>query len=521
MQLRVIQRVLGVLLAVFSFTLIPPILVSLYYQDGAILSFIAAFFLIFIAGVIMAYPVWHEKAALRLRDGFLVVVMIWSVLGIVGALPLYFHHPLNLSITGAIFESMSGLTTTGATIIVGLDSLPKSILYYRQQEQWLGGMGLIVLAVAVLPMLGIGGMQLYKAETPGPKKDKMTPRVAETAKALWFIYLLLTVICAVAYQMAGMTWFDAIGHSFSTVAIGGFSTHDASLGYFQSHSIEMIAVVFMLVSGVNYALHFLAFRPMLPFYLWVKKSFRRYALRDHSITIEEVAKHKASCFRAKGVISISQYFQDSEFKTYMFVLGLLTLVTSVYLVLTHTEGFSDSFFDGLFHVVSIGTTTGFTTREYFNWPGFLPVMLLFASFIGGCAGSTGGGMKVIRVLLLFKQGARELTRLIHPRAVLLVKIGDQPLSNSVIDAVWGFFATYVALFTIMLLVMMALGLDQVTAFSSVAACLNNLGPGLGQVGSNYASLGDGPLAVLCVAMLLGRLEIFTLLVLFTPAFWKK
>ncbi|MCB1754391.1 MAG: TrkH family potassium uptake protein [Gammaproteobacteria bacterium] len=481
MQLRVIQKVLGLLLMVFSTTLIPPLAVSIYYNDGATISFIDAFFLTLATGLALFWPVRKEMAQLRLRDGFLVVVLIWSVLGIFGALPLYMHNPLNLSVTSAIFESLSGLTTTGATVIVGLDALPQSILYYRQQEQWLGGMGLIVLAVAILPMLGIGGMQLYKAETPGPKKDKLTPRVAETAKALWYIYLTLTFVCMLAYWAAGMSLFDAIGHSFSTVAIGGFSTHDASLGFFNSRLIEMIAVVFMLVSGVNFALHFLAVRSL----------------------------------------SVMPYARDSEFKAYALVLFLVTVITSTYLYLTHTEGFSDAFYDGIFHAVSIGTTTGFTTREYFNWPGFLPVMLLFASFIGGCAGSTGGGMKVIRVLLLFKQGMRELTRLIHPKAKILVKIGNQPMQDSVIDAVWGFFATYVALFAVMLLMMMAAGLDQITAFSAVAACLNNLGPGLGQVGANYASLGDGPLAILCIAMLLGRLEIFTFLVLFTPAFWKK
>lgn len=481
MQLKVIQRVLGFLLAIFSATLIPPVIVSMYYNDGAIVSFIDAFFLTLLTGVGMLWPVRHHKAQLRLRDGFLIVVLFWTVLGIFGALPLYMHAPLELSVARAIFESLSGLTTTGATVIVGLDSLPESILFYRQQVQWLGGMGLIVLAVAILPMLGIGGMQLYKAEAPGPKKDKLTPRVAETAKALWYIYLGLTFLCMLAYWSAGMTLFDAIGHSFSTVAIGGFSTHDASLGYYNSRVIEMIAVVFMLVSGVNFALHFLA-------------------IHSHSV---------------------KPYFRDSEFKAYTLVLGSVTLITSGYLYFTHTAGFSDAFFDGIFHAVSIGTTTGFTTREYFNWPGFLPVLLIFASFVGGCAGSTGGGMKVIRLVLLFKQGMRELTRLVHPKAKILVKVGNHPMPDSVIEAVWGFFATYVALFAMMLLIMMAFGLDQVTAFSAVAACLNNLGPGLGEVGANYASLDDGPLITLCFAMLLGRLEIFTLLVVFTPAFWRK
>ncbi len=482
MQYAVIQRVLGILLSLFSTTMLAPMLVSFLYDDGAWSAFFDAFLLILCTGLLCLLPVWRVRKQLRLRDGFMVVVLFWGALGVVGGLPLYLAEALDLSASQAIFESLSGLTTTGATVIIGLDWLPESVLFYRQMLQWLGGMGIIVLAVAILPMLGIGGMQLYRAETPGPHKDaKMTPRIAETAKALWYIYFGLTIACALAYWAAGMTPFDAVGHSFSTVAIGGFSTHDASLGYFDSTAIEMIAVVFMLVSGVNFALHFMAVRSL----------------------------------------SLRPYRQDSEFHAYallMFGVGVLTIG---YLLLTHTFGFSEAFTKGLFHVVSIGTTTGFTTSEYFNWPGFLPVLLLFASFVGGCAGSTGGGMKVIRFLLLAKQGVRELKRLLHPSARVFVKVGRNPLPDKIIDAVWGFFATYVAVFSVMLLVLMAAGLDQVTAFSAVAACMNNLGPGLGDVGSNYSGLSDFPLWVLSFAMLLGRLEIFTLLVLFTPMFWEK
>jgi len=347
--------------------------------------------------------------------------------------------------------------------------------------QWLGGMGIIVLAIAISPMLGIGGMQLYRADSSGTNKDKLTPRVAGTAKALWYIYLGLTVLCALAYLWAGMSPFDAIGHSFSTVAIGGFSTHDASIGHFNSVTIEMIAVLFMLISGVNFALHFAAVR----------------------------------------AVSLKSYLVDEEFRTFIGLAATLTIVVSLYLYFTNTSGMSDSFFDGLFHVVSIGTTTGFTSEEYFNWPGFLPVLLLFASFVGGCAGSTGGGMKVWRVALLFKQGQRELRRMMHPNATIKVKLGGRPMSNKVIDLVWGFFAAYLALCVVMLLLLMAAGHDQETAFSAVVACLNNLGPGLGEVAANYASLEDFSLAVLSLAMLFGRLEIFTLLLLFTPAFWKK
>jgi trk system potassium uptake protein TrkH len=369
-------------------------------------------------------------------------------------------------------------------VITGLDELQPSLLFYRQQLQWLGGMGIIVLAVAILPILGIGGMQLYRAETPGPMKDnKLTPRITETAKALWYIYLGLTVSCTIAYWLAGMTLFDAIGHAFSTVAIGGFSTHDASMGYFQHMPlIEMVAIIFMLLSGVNFALHFLSWRSM----------------------------------------NIKPYLHDSEFRTYVTVLALIAVVTVFYLYLNDTfDDFNRTMLHGVFQVVSIGTTTGFTTSNYALWPGFLPVLLLFTSFIGGCAGSTGGGMKVIRFLLLLKQGLREISRLVHPNAVIPIKVGGKPLPERVIDSVWGFFATYVAIFIVILLLLMLAGVDQITAFSAVAATMNNLGPGLGDVALNYSSLPDFTKWVLCFAMLLGRLEIFTLLVLLTPAFWRK
>jgi len=496
-QGKVVLRVLGSLLSMFSITMLPPVVVGLIYRDGAIMPFVLAFIITLVTGLLLLRPVQNEKAPLRLRDGFVVVVMFWTVLSVFGGIPFLLSPELDLSVAAAIFESVSGLTTTGATLIVGLDELPHSILFYRQQMQWLGGMGIIVLAIAILPMLNIGGMQLYRAETPGVNKDKLTPRIAGTAKALWYIYLGLTTTCALAYYFAGMSMFDAIGHSFSTVAIGGFSTHDSSIGFYDSDVIEMIAVLFMLISGVNFALHFMVVRGL--------SSRRNQGIRSWSLKN----------------LSFKQYKEDEEFRVYLGLLIILTLIASSYLYLTDTSDLSDSFVDGLFHVVSIGTTTGYTSAEYFNWPGFLPILLLFASFVGGCAGSTGGGMKVVRVLLLFKQGQRELRRLLHPSANIKVKVGSRAIPNQTIDVVWGFFATYLALMALMLLLLMANGLDQETAFSAVVACLNNLGPGLGQVAANYSSLSDFSLSVLSMGMLFGRLEIFTLLVLFTPAFWKS
>ncbi len=483
MQYTIIQRILGLLLMLFSITMLPPALIGLWYGDGAVQPFFLGFAVTLITGVVLWVPVMHVDKELRLRDGFLIVVLFWTVLSLFGSLPLVLSQELSVSITDAVFESVSGLTTTGATVLVGLDTMPRSILFYRQEIQWLGGMGIIVLAVAILPMLGVGGMQLYRAETPGPMKDnKLTPRITETAKALWYIYLGLTVACALAYWFAGMGPFDAVCHGFTTVAIGGFSTHDASMGYFNSAAIEAVAVVFMLLSGANFALHFMAWRTQ----------------------------------------SLAHYGHDAEFKTYLSVLGVVAAISVTYLYLTATFAeFGSALHHGIFQTVSIGTTTGFTTSDYHNWPGFLPVMLLFVSFIGGCAGSTGGGIKVIRFLLLTKQGLRELKRLVHPSAKIAVKIGRKPLDDRVIDAVWGFFSTYVAIYALMLLALMAAGHDQVTAFSAVAASLNNLGPGLGDVGTNYAAINDFSKWLLCVAMLLGRLEIFTLLVLISPDFWRN
>ena len=483
MQLLVIQRILGILLSLFSLTMFPPLAISLFSSDGTTVPFLSAFALILSIGLILWFPVRNIKNELRLRDGFVVVVLFWVGLGITGSVPLILSDTPDLSITDAIFESISGLTTTGATIIVGIDHLPKSILFYRQELQWLGGMGIIVLAVAILPMLGIGGMQLYRAETPGPVKDtKLTPRITETAKALWYVYLSITIACAVAYKLAGMDLFDAIAHSFSTVSIGGFSTHDASMGYFNNPMIEAVAVFFMILSGINFSLHFIAWRNT----------------------------------------SMKPYWYDAELRTYLSILLLICSTCVIYHMII--DDYETSFLaieHSLFQTVSIATTTGFTTAEYQSWPGFIPLLLLFSSFIGACAGSTGGGIKVIRILLIFKQGMREIKRLIHPNAIFIIKIGNKPIPERIIEAVWGFFAAYIAVFIFLLLALMATGLDQITAFSALAASINNLGPGLGKVSHHYANINDVSKWILCFAMLLGRLEIFTLLVLFTPTFWRR
>ena len=483
MNWAVVQRILGLLLMMFSFTMLPPILFSLYYDDQSWLPFIEGFLLTLVAGFVCWLPVHRTRKELRLRDGFLVVAAFWTVLGSFGAAPLYFADALSLTLTDAVFESVSGLTTTGATVLTGLDELPRSILYYRQQLQWLGGMGIIVLAVAVLPMLGVGGMQLYRAETPGPVKDtKLTPRITETAKALWYVYLAFTISCMIGYRVAGMGWFDALCHAFSTVAIGGFSPHDMSIGYFDSAAIDLVAVFFMFAAGINFSLHFFAWR----------------------------------------YVSVKHYSQDPEFRAYALFLTVLSVVVVVSLF--SYRGFVDpgqTMINGLFQAVSIATTTGFTTEKFSAWPAAIPVMLIFASFIGGSAGSTAGGIKVIRWLLVYKQGVREIVRLVHPSAEIPVKLGSKAVPHRVVDAVWGFFSVYIIVFGAMLLAMMSTGLDQITAFSAVAATLNNLGPGLGDVSSGFMSVSDTAKWIAVSGMLLGRLEIFTLLVLITPTFWRR
>ncbi|RBP48826.1 TrkH family potassium uptake protein [Arenicella xantha] len=482
MHFQTVLKILGVLLIIFSVTHLTPLLVSLIYNDGNSYPFIISFSVTFITGLIMWAPVRRTKKDLRYRDGFLVVVLFWTVLATFGALPFLTSEHYSLSLTDAFFESMSGLTTTGGTILVNLDSLPQSTLYYRQQLQWLGGMGIVVLAVAIMPMLGIGGMQLYRAETPGPMKDsKLTPRITESAKALWYIYLGLTVMCTAAYWVAGMSMFDAICHAFSTVAIGGFSTHDASIGYFDSATIEAIAIFFMLVASANFSLHFLA---------WRDRTFKPYR-------------------------------RDSEYRFFLIVLLLSAVVISGALMLQDIYANQwTALRQGLFHLVSVVTTTGFTSSGFSWWPGALPVMLILLSFMGGCAGSTAGGMKVMRIQMMYKQGRKEIVRLIHPNAVLSIKSGNHVISDQILNTVTAFFSMYILCFALTGFALSAVGLDWITAFSAAAACLNNLGPGLGGVGLHYADINDAAKWILSFAMLLGRLELFTLLVLFTSTFWR-
>lgn len=466
----------------FSATMLPPAVVALVYGDGALEPFLFTFAGTLVVGLLLWFPVRRVHTGMRVREGFLVVTLFWVVLGGVSSLPFHFSAEPHLPFTEAIFEAVSALTTTGATVIVGIDELPHAILWYRQQLQWLGGLGVAVIALAVLPVLGVGGMQLYRAEASGPtKQDKLTPRLDETVRAFLRIYLVLTVTCGFAYWVAGMTAFDAVGHAFATVSTGGFSTHDASIAWFQSDLIELICVVFMIAGGISFALHFQVFQTM----------------------------------------RFSRYWHHSETRTFLLVVLAVTFIATVLLLLA-APGASilDRFMNALFQTVSVMTSTGFGTESFADWPSFLPLLLMFVSIMGACAGSTTGGMKTIRLMMVYKQGVREIGRIIHPNAVSPVKLGGRVVSTRVMEAIWGFFAAYTLAYVFLMLLFMASGMDQVTAFSAVAATLNNLGPGLGSVSSNFQDVSDFGKWVGIAGMLLGRLEIFTVLVLLTPEFWR-
>ena len=481
MQFSIVFKTIGLLLMVFSLTQLPPLLVDFIYQQNEAQSFITAFSLTLLSGFILWVPFRNTKKDFRIREGILVVVSFWFVLSLFATIPFLLSESLRMSFSDAFFESMSGLTTTGATVLAGLDDLPKAILYYRQQLQWLGGMGIIVLAVAILPMLGVGGMELYHAESSGISKERLTPKLTQTAKALWKIYISFTVVCALGYYLAGMDAFDAIAHSYSTVAIGGFSTHDASIGYFNSSAIESVAIVFMLLAGINFSLHF---------FVWQKKN-------------------------------AFTYFQDSEFKTYLFILFSTAIIVGTYLFNSgYYPSASESVRQALFQTISIATTTGFASTNYSQWPFILPILLIFASFIGACAGSTGGGIKVVRVLLMFKLAMKEIKKFIHPNAQINIKLNHRSVTEDTLVSVWGFFSLYVIAFIMILIALMFTGLDQVSAFSATAASINNLGPGLGEVAANYGGVSDSAKWILSFSMLLGRLEILTLMALLHKAFWR-
>jgi len=472
------------MMAFFGVIYVLPIAWSLGVRDGAVMDFVAAALINVLVGFATAAAPRRYRRELKPRDGFLLVTLAWAMMSASAAIPLMIALP-GLSFTDAYFEAMSGLTTTGSTILNHLDSLPQSINLWRHTLHWIGGVGIIVLAVAVLPLLGVGGMQLYKAETPGPVKDeKLTPRITETAKALWFTYLAITLVGIVALHIAGMSWFDAICHSFSAMSLGGFSTHDQSVGYFNSPAIEMVLVVMMVVAALNFSRHFLAFRNL----------------------------------------SLKPYNTDSEAKAVLIVLGCSVFLVTMMVWLTGTyAGFAEALRHSVFNVVSIATTTGFVTENYENWPAFVPVWLLFLSCITSSTGSTGGGIKMFRTLLLVRQARRELKLLVHPSAIIPIRIGGVAIPDRVAYSVLAFIFLYFGTILLLTFAMLATGLDLVSSFSAIVGSVNSVGPGLGEVGPsvNFAPLTDIQTWICTGAMLIGRLEIFSVLVLFTATFWRR
>ena len=479
-----VLRILGLVVMLFACCMLVPFAFSLLLGDAVLFAYYISVVITLVAGAVLWFATRRATGELQIRDGFLLVALVWTTLPAFATLPLLFYIP-GLTFTNAYFEAVSGLTASGGTVLSGLDQLPPSINLWRGFMIWLGGMGVIVLTVAILPLLGVGGSQIFKAETPGPMKDtKLTPRIAETAKGLWLVYFALTGLCLLAYRWAGMTWVDALMHAFTTMGLGGFSTHDASFAHWNSPKVELVAIVFMMIAAVNFATHFLAWRRL----------------------------------------SLAPYRRDPEASVYLFVLvgSVAGIALYLYVLGVYPDPWSALRF-AAFNVVSVATTTGYSNTDYNAWPIFAPLWMLFLCSFVSCSGSTGSGMKMIRALILFKQIFRELLRIIHPRLQRPVKLSGLAIENRIVLAVLAYVFVYVSCIILATLLLTATGLDALTGLSAAVASINNTGPGLGQVGplSTYAVLSDFQIWVCSFLMLLGRLELMTLLVVMTPAFWRK
>ncbi len=455
-----------------------PFMIGIIYSEDNHQMYIFVFMIIFAFGLFLWLLSKGSLKEIRITEGFVITILFWFVLGMIGSIPFILS---GITIVDSVFESISGVTTTGATVLTALEDLPKSLLIYRQLLQWIGGMGLIILVVAIMPSFGIGGSQLFKMDAPGfDSSEKLTPTIRESAAALWKIYIGLTVLCFVAYLIAGMDTFNAASHALSTVSIGGFSTYDQSIGFFNNVYIEIVCIMFMLLSATSFSLHYY------------------------------------SIFHGKRL----KHFYDPELRFFfLIILGIIIIISFYYLIINNLD--LSSLRHIIFQTISIVTTSGFVTGEYSSMPGFVPFLLLVGAFIGACSGSVGGGLKAWRVLIIINQAKKEITKIIHPSAVVTTKIGKKVIDASISEKVWGFFTIYVITFIMLLMLVLSSGLDFESAFSAVGATLNNLGPGLGAVSENYGSLSTVTKITLCFAMILGRLEIFTLLVVLTPAFWRR
>lgn len=480
MRIASVIHVLGFLLMCLGIAMLLPIPFSLFYHEKDLVALLMSSGITLIAGY-AAFITTDLESDLRAKEGFAVVTFSWLFLSLFGALPFLFSGAIP-DITNAFFETMSGFTTTGATILTDVESLGRGILFWRSLTQWIGGMGIVVLSIAILPFLGVGGMQLFKAEAPGPVADKLTPRVTGTAKILWSVYVLITVIQAALLMVGGMSLFDSLCHTFATMATGGYSTKNASIGAYNSAYIDYVVVIFMLLAGTNFSLH----------YRFLRGDFKAY-------------------------------FKNREFLFFLSIIGIATLVIGADTYFNNYDSIAKTMQYTVFQVVSIVTTTGFGTADYEKWSFSSQFVLLVLMFLGGMAGSTGGGMKMIRVFVLVKFVFSEITRLLHPHAVVPVRIGHEVVPREVVTNVLGFFILYMLTFALGVLTMSTLGMDMATSFGSVAATLGNIGPGLGSVGptENYAHIPAFGKWFLSLMMLMGRLEIFTVIILLSPFYWQK
>lgn len=482
MNIKAIIYIIGFLIMLVGAFMLTALPFSIYFKTNDFNSIlISGLITISVGAVLWNFTRKTEDKEIKKREGYIIVSLGWIVMALFGSLPFFIHGVIP-EFTDAFFETMSGFTTTGATILEDIESVPEGLLYWRSLTQWLGGMGIIVLSLAILPILGIGGMQLFVAEVPGVTKDKIHPRIQETAKRLWGIYLILTVVQAVLLLFGGMNFFDAVNHSFTTMATGGFSTKNASIAHFQNPFIEYVIIIFMFFAGMSFTLH----------YYLLHKNFK-------------ILK------------------SNEEFKFYFYIIIGLTIVISLSLIISQNFGLEKAFRDSLFHIVSLITTTGFITADYEKWTSFSQIVFFILLFFGGCAGSTGGGIKIVRHYLLLKNSLLEFRRLIHPRAVIPVRMNNTSISPEIISNVLAFFLLYIIIFIIGSVIMSVLGVDFLTSIGSTATCLGNVGPGIGSVGPVY-NFHEIPWLgkwVLSILMLIGRLEIFTVLIIFTSYFWKK
>lgn len=481
-RFKIVLHLCGFLVLLYSLTMIPPMLIALFAKERSVFAFFSTFVLAFSGGLLCWQATHQSKVNLETRDGFLIIVLFWLLFSAISALPLWLNDELRLSIADALFEGVSGITTTGASVFHDVSSLPVSILYYRAQLNFVGGLGVIVLAVAVLPLLGIGGMKLYQSEMPGPfKEERLTPRLADTARSLWLTYMLLGGACTLAFFLAGMSFFDALCHGLSTVSLGGFSTHTESIGYYQSDAIELVAGAFSLLSALNFTLYFVA-----------------------------IARRSLKPFR-----------RSTEMHFFFLVVALVVAVVTFEVWRAGMYSLPKSLIHAFFLTSSMITDNGLATADYASWPPEIIVLLLSASFFGGCVGSTCGGIKALRFLILFKQSRHEVHQLAHPRAIMSIRVGNAIITDRVLRSVWSFFFLYILTTCLFVWLLNLQGYDLLTSFASVAACINNMGLGFGATADGFAGLNDVSKYLMCMAMLLGRLEIYPLLILLSRTFWRS